>query len=257
VPVRVIVFDLGHTLWDIGDAGDALAGAYERARETLVIALGPGRVPPAAALQSAVTDALRDSAETYFMQSPNLEQPPTHTWVDAGCRSFGLVLTPALLREITPPLFATETERLICHDGTRDAVRRLADRGYRVGCITNTLADGAAIRRMLQLHGFGDIMQSVVVSSEEGWRKPHPSLFHKSLRELRATAAEAVFVGDSPWHDIAGAAAVGMHTVLTRQYVSRPDVVGTTPDAIIHHVRELADVVSRLDSPAPRTRAGG
>ena len=51
------------------------------------------------------------------------------------------------------------------------------------------------------------LMRSVVVSAEEGWRKPHRSLFEKALRELASVPEEAVFVGDSPTHDIAGAQA--------------------------------------------------
>jgi FMN phosphatase YigB (HAD superfamily) len=105
-------------------------------------------------------------------------------------------------------------------------------------------------------------MGAVIVSSEEGWRKPHPSLFYKALDELAVTPSEAVFVGDSPWHDIAGAKAVGMRAVLTRQYATRQADSGLPrPDAIIGHIRELAGVIEHLralsagDRPRP-SRAG-
>ena len=38
-----------------------------------------------------------------------------------------------------------------------------------------------------------------------------------------------------------------MRAVLTRQYVTRPDLDGVTPDAVIDHVRELPAVIARLD----------
>ena len=126
-------------------------------------------------------------------------------------------------------------------------VAHLAASGYRLGCITNTLADTAAIRAMLRTHGFEQLMGSVVVSTEEGWRKPHRSLFDKALRELDVASGETVFVGDSPVHDIAGAKAAGLRTVLTRQYVDRPYPDGLPrPDATIDHLSELSDVVLRL-----------
>lgn len=247
--IRAVIFDLGHTLWDIGDSADALERAYAGMRATLCERLGRDDVPDAIALQHTVSGALRAAAETYFMQSSELKQPPTHTWVAEGCRAAGLDVPESVVREITPPLFATEVDRLICHEGTRDAIGDLANRGYRLGCVTNTLANAATIRLMLERHGLADLMSAVVVSSEEGWRKPHASLFQKAMRELDTTPGESVFVGDSPWHDIGGAKAVGMWAVLTTQYVTRSyEGFEPPPDAVISHVSELADVLGRLGS---------
>jgi HAD superfamily hydrolase (TIGR01662 family) len=250
VTVRAIIFDLGHTLWDIGPQRGALELAYADMRTTLVERLGRDDLPAAAELQLAVRDALRDASETYFTNGDHVDQPPSWTWVDRGCRALGVELDRALLVEITPPLFATEIDSLVCGEGTREALAELST-SYRLGCITNTLADTATIRAMLRNHGMEQMMGSVVVSADEGWRKPHPSLFEKAMRELGTAPAESVFVGDSPLHDIAGAKAVGMRAVLTRQYVQRPiDNSTPAPDAIIGHVRELDDVVRRLEERA-------
>jgi HAD superfamily hydrolase (TIGR01509 family) len=242
--IRAVIFDLGHTLWDI-DRGDGhLERAYVEFRASLCDRLGRNDLPDASAIQSAVRDALFADAETYFGNGPELRQPPSHIWVDRGCRSLGLVLEEALLRDLTAPLFATERERLVCHDGTLEAVRELHDAGYALGCVTNTLAGEVAIRDMLRRYGFEPYMRSVVVSAEEGWRKPHRSLFEKALRETGAAPHEAVFVGDSPYHDICGAKAAGMRAVLTHQYVVRPhEAFAPAPDAIIKHLRELPGVL--------------
>jgi FMN phosphatase YigB (HAD superfamily) len=246
--IRAVIFDLGHTLWDIGPHRGALEAAYDGMRETLVRELGHDDLPDANALQLAVRDVLRDSAESYFTNGTHVDQPPSWTWVDRGCRALGLELPHELLLEVTPPLFATEVDCLICHEGTLDAVRQLDAAGLALGCVTNTLADGATIRRMLQIHGFDSLMRSVVVSADEGWRKPHASLFQKAMRELGAVPSESIFVGDSPWHDIGGAQAAGMRAVLTRQYVARPCTdADPQPDAVIDHVRELPSVIEKLD----------
>jgi putative hydrolase of the HAD superfamily len=95
------------------------------------------------------------------------------------------------------------------------------------------------------------MMRSVVVSADEGWRKPHASLFEKALRELDATPSETVFVGDSPVHDIAGAKALGIFAVLTQQYKARPyEQFDPQPDAVITHLRELREVIAKLESMA-------
>jgi HAD superfamily hydrolase (TIGR01662 family) len=246
--IRAVIFDLGHTLWDIGHHAEPLERAYAEMRATLCARLDRDDLPPANAFQRAVFDVLVESSKTYFSEGPNLDQPQSHVWIDRGCRALGVELEESLLREITPPLFATEREGLICAEGTLDAVRALHDAGYAIGCVTNTLADTATIRSMLARHGFDDIMRSVVVSADEGWRKPHPSLFEKALAETGAAPEEAAFVGDSPLHDIGGAKAVGMWAVLTRQYVARPyENFEPRPDAVIDHVRELCDVLPRFD----------
>lgn len=247
--IRAVIFDLGHTLWDIAPHDDGLLDqAYAAMRTTLCDELGHRDVPSAHALRSAVSEALRADRDTYFELGQVLEQPPTHHWVERACLSLGLDLPEALLCRLTPPLFATEIERLVCAGGTREALLDLRERGYRLGCVTNTLADASTIRSMLGRYALLDVMESVVVSSHEGWRKPHPSLFEKALRELDVRADEAVFVGDSIYHDVAGAKACGMRAVLTRQYVTRPHVDGCpNPDAVIEHVRELPAVIAALD----------
>jgi FMN phosphatase YigB (HAD superfamily) len=246
--IRAVIFDLGHTLFDIGPHRGALEAAYAGMRQALAERLGRDDLPGAEAFQWAVRDVLRDAAESYSENGTHVDQPPSWTWVDRGCRTLGLDLPRELLLEITPPLFATEVDGLICADGTLDAVKQLAGSGLALGCVTNTLADRSTIHRMLEIHGFDGLMRSVVVSAEEGWRKPHPSLFEKAMRELGAAPQHSIFVGDSPWHDIGGAQAAGMRAVLSRQYVARPYTdADPQPDAVIDHVRELPAVIAAFN----------
>jgi HAD superfamily hydrolase (TIGR01662 family) len=248
--IRAIVFDLGHTIWDIRFAQrEPLDRAYTAARAQLCARLGRDDLPSVDELRDSVTQALMSDGESYFADPRRTDQPPTHSWVDRGWRTLGLELDEPLLREITPPLFATEKDGLSCTEGTCETLHELHAAGYALGCVTNTLADDAGIRAMLRLYGIEDVMSCVVVSTEMGLRKPHPALFEQALSELRVAPHEALFVGDSPAYDIAGAAAAGMRTVLTTQYVTRSmDGCDARPDAIIAHVRELRDVVASLEA---------
>lgn len=249
--IRAVIFDLGHTLWDIlPDTSGALDRAYEELHATLCARLGHNALPPPAVIHSAVGDVLKATAEDYFA-ARRMDEPPPHTYLEIAFRRLDVNVNESILRDVCPPIFATELDRLDCAEGTLDAVRALHAEGYAIGCITNTVTSSATIREMLRRHGFDAIMRSVVVSSEEGWRKPHPSLFEKALRELGVAAGEALFVGDSPWHDIEGAQNAGMRAVLTRQYVARPTDGFAQPDATIDHVQELRDVIARFDKAAP------
>jgi putative hydrolase of the HAD superfamily len=242
--IRAVIFDLGHTIWDIGpDTTRLLDAAYVEFHAQL-IAEGYGPLPDAGSIKRAVTAELAKDAESYFANGAELSQPPTHTWVARALRELGLTLDDVVVERLTPPLFATEVDRLIVGEGTIEAVVGLAESGMRLGCITNTLAATAAIHEMLARHGIRDVMDVVVVSTEQGIRKPHPRLFDLALSGVRCAAHDAVFVGDSPYHDIAAAKAVGMKAVQTTQYVTRPPVEGTPPpDATIAHLRELLPLI--------------
>ena len=246
--IRAVLFDLGHTLWDIQSHTDALNQAYIDAHAMLSSRLGREDLPPPEVIQRAVRDVLVEASQTYFSDGPNLDQPPSHVWIERGFRALKLELDDLVVREITPGLFATEREGLVVQEGTLEAVQAIADAGYRLGCITNTLADTATIRSFLRRHGFEPLMQTVIVSADEGWRKPHPRLFERALEELDVRPDETVYVGDSPLHDIGGAKNAGLHAVLTRQYATRPPVHGV-PDADgeVSHLRELFDVLSAIE----------
>ena len=60
------------------------------------------------------------------------------------------------------------------------------------------------------------------------------------------TADEAIMIGDRPDKDIAGANAVGMHTVRIRQGIyadQEPATPDEHPDAEITDIRELPDLL--------------
>ena len=88
-------------------------------------------------------------------------------------------------------------------------------------------------------------MDGVAFSSEIGVRKPRPQIFEHVLEAVACKPVDAVFVGDRLVDDIAGAQAVGMRAILTRQYrQEEPDSIA--PDAVIEHITELPAALSRL-----------
>lgn len=95
--------------------------------------------------------------------------------------------------------------------GLAPTVAALAAEGRRLGLITNGTFP-------FQLHNFralgvAEQFDAVLVSEQEGIRKPDPEIFRRALTRLGVTADEAVFVGDNPEADIRGAQSVGMRTI--------------------------------------------
>jgi putative hydrolase of the HAD superfamily len=89
-------------------------------------------------------------------------------------------------------------------------------------------------------------------AADAGVLKPHPGIFQLALERLGVTPEEAVFVGDNPIADIAGAQSVGMQAVFRITSPMPPMLSGLiVPDAAINSLEELPPI---LDSWFPGWR---
>ncbi|MCJ7559203.1 HAD family hydrolase [Candidatus Bathyarchaeota archaeon] len=82
----------------------------------------------------------------------------------------------------------------------------------KLGLVSN-FTYAPVVHASLRKLGINQFFSAVLVSDENGWRKPHKRIFQDALRKLQVTANEAVFIGDSPLEDIKGAKAAGIKTV--------------------------------------------
>lgn len=120
------------------------------------------------------------------------------------------------------------------------AVVETIKRRARVGLVTN--GPSAIQRNKIQRLGIVELFPFVLVSEEVGAWKPDPVIFRRALELGEADASEAVYVGDSPEHDVAGARAAGLRSVWVNRH-GREWPGGPRPD---HEVRNLRDLVPLL-----------
>ncbi|GMA16505.1 HAD family hydrolase [Deinococcus metallilatus] len=92
---------------------------------------------------------------------------------------------------------------------------------FKLGLLTNAY-DGKEQRARLEWSGLDRYFSVVVVSGEVGIFKPDPQIFHHTLDLLGVEPHEALYVGDSPSHDVEGAVAAGMSAVLIRRGPAHP-----------------------------------
>jgi len=62
-----------------------------------------------------------------------------------------------------------------------------------------------------------EMFSAVVISGDEGVRKPDPAIFEKATESTGLQPSEVMYVGDSVEHDIAGARAAGLQPVLIQR----------------------------------------
>ncbi len=70
--------------------------------------------------------------------------------------------------------------------------------------------------------GLGRYFDSITISSEAGYAKPAPEIFRIALDSHGVAAGEAIHVGDSDSHDLAGARAVGMPVIIVAPELEVP-----------------------------------
>jgi putative hydrolase of the HAD superfamily len=102
--------------------------------------------------------------------------------------------------------------------------------------------------------GIAQYFDSVVVSGDNGWRKPHKKIFSDALDQLQVKAEDAVFMGDSPMEDIKGAAEVGMQTIFVHSQfygLRELEVSKQKPNFVFSDLEELFRNLPKITSNKP------
>ena len=128
---------------------------------------------------------------------------------------------------------------------------RLALPGCRLGLITNGPAD--VQRAKIELLELAPLVDFALISGELGIEKPDPAIFREALRRGEADPEEAIFVGDSPDHDVAGAHAAGIRAVWMNR-TGRPWPTPLPPPD--DEVRNLAAFLALLGVATPAAGEG-
>ena len=78
--------------------------------------------------------------------------------------------------------------------------------------------------------GIARVFEVMVFSSQTSSIKPSPLIFQRLLAEAGVPAAEAVYIGDDPTRDIAGAKAAGLTTIWLAQGRAADPALGADRD---------------------------
>jgi putative hydrolase of the HAD superfamily len=87
----------------------------------------------------------------------------------------------------------------------------LRERGVRLVVVSNW---DVSLRDVLRETGLAPLLDDVVISAEVGSGKPSRTIFTHALKLAGVNAGQALHVGDSVAHDVAGALAAGVEPLL-------------------------------------------
>jgi HAD superfamily hydrolase (TIGR01549 family) len=117
-------------------------------------------------------------------------------------------------------------------------LRRVAA-GRPIALVSN-FDDGVVGRQILERGGVLDLFRVVTISVDHGWRKPDVRIFADTLDQLGVAPADALFVGDSPGHDVAGAKAAGMDVAWVNAREMAFPAGLSPPDYVVPDIPALA-----------------
>ena len=118
---------------------------------------------------------------------------------------------------------------------TREVLEELKRRGRRLGVISNFDSRIYSVMRSLDILS---LIDTVTISSETGYAKPHPEIFRTALRSLKTPPERTLLVGDSLVDDVQAAKAVGLQAVLV-------DRTGKCAD--LHSIPRIQNLQQVLD----------
>jgi putative hydrolase of the HAD superfamily len=232
-----IIFDLYGTLIDI-ETDESMEEIYRAIAHFLTY---QGITMNRWELKGLYFRLIREQKETSTEKHPEVNV----IWVwDRILDMHGVKSSPyrkGLARTIAQFYRGISRKRLKLYPGTREALEALYG-GCKLALVTDAQRCYAIPEiKAVSIEGF---FQTVIISSDYGFRKPDRRMAGKALARLRMGPEEVLFVGNDMYRDIYGARLLGMKTVLFLSNQGARSYEDTAPDYSIQELRELLTIVS-------------
>lgn len=138
---------------------------------------------------------------------------------------------PSLAGHVAWEFRQASTSLLKLYDGADSMLASLRTAGLRTVLVSN--AQHCYTMPELEMLGLTSELDHIVISSDEGVRKPSAELFLKALREENMSAERAVMVGNDERCDIEGAKAAGIDGIYLHTEISPASDADTAQHAVL------------------------
>jgi putative hydrolase of the HAD superfamily len=165
-----------------------------------------------------------------------LREVTNAVWVAEALCSLGFEVSPDdyRVKAALNVFFQDFIDTLELREGAKKLLKQ-AKANYKIGLITN-FTHAPVIYKSLRKLGISPYFNAIMVSEENGWRKPSCHIFQDTLKKLQIQPIETVYIGDSPIEDIKGANESGLKTVFV------PSQFNTMRDLLDSHQKPSATV---------------
>ncbi len=207
--LRAVVFDYGNTLIEFGPRQVAVCD------EALAVAVSERFGPVDRTRLKAIRD--RNRLAPYEGDPPEYRENDLREITSDLVRElYGLTPSGEDLDALARVRFDVFVKVVESPDGVPGLLNQLR-RAYRLAMVSN-YPDGEAIRASLDKIEWTHFFDTVVVSGDLGYAKPHPLPFETMLSAMGVRADEVLFVGDNWLGDVQGAKRAGMYAAHTIEW---------------------------------------
>jgi putative hydrolase of the HAD superfamily len=248
MPIQTVFFDMGGTIDTYWHSPEMRLAATPGLRAYL-LSHGINLRLSDLQLYHLITDGL---ARYHRWRLKTLDEVPTYqVW-----REYILVDHPE-----TFPILETIAEDLMIWYETHyyerqmrpeipSVLQSLKQLGVKIGLISN-VNSRSQVPLYLQQYGIKEFFNPIVLSSVYSRRKPDPAIFHHAARLSNSPTSECIFIGDRISRDIVGAKRAGFKLAIqiSHEFDHGESDDGVSPDAVIHNMTELLDLVRQNDKP--------
>ncbi len=180
----------------------------------------------------------------------NGEETHNRFWVSAALREFGHDIPPddSRIAQAVERYFSAFVDYATPIPGTLAMLTQLKTR-YRLGLVSN-LTHAPAAWRILETLGLAPFFDTIIVSGQIGYRKPHPKIFHALLADLGVSGAQTAFIGDNLEADVRGAQQAGIQPIWMA-YTQAQGLVAPPPTPpSVPTITNWQELCTLLDLPA-------
>ncbi len=131
--------------------------------------------------------------------------------------------------------------------GLHEVLQALRDSGRRLGMISNA-GDSHNVQRLIDKVGIRPYFDPILISAQEGIRKPHPELFARVLAAWQLPPERVVMVGDLLEADILGAQQAGIHQIWLKEAATIPESSSIIPETEAESLRQVPDIIRQLEA---------
>ncbi len=232
---KAVLFDFGGTLFDFRTLRQA-------EKESLTDLVGwSGIEADLETLWDAFIETSRETFADYLSRPYYLHRDLFRDAIGRMLSRLGGELTDGLFDRYREVQWERHRRDFELREGVIETLACLRSRGLYLGIVSNI--DEDQLDNFLDMSQLKPCFESCLSSEKARSCKPDRGIFDVAVRMAGCRAGEALFVGDTPGADIAGANRAGLPSVLIRDHDPGPSGADPIPTHTIRKIPELLDLV--------------
>lgn len=243
---KALLFDLGFTLINFeGDFHAEMYLSYDALADSLI------KAGVKLDRRSVVAKFSEYITEYYRSRAIDLIEKPVEETLQRTLNYFSIHSLPQnILQDAVKAMYEYTESSWKIEPDAHQTLETLTRKGYRLALISNA-ANSPDLNRLIDGLDLRKYFELVVISADEGIRKPDPRIFTNTLLKMGISAENAIMIGDTLPADVFGAQNSGIKSVWVTRRADRPEnnevLDSIQPDYTIPDLASLVDLLEKLE----------